>query len=40
MDIEDFTETVYQKSMYGTHELQKELERQYLFMPSAKTGKK
>ena len=38
MEIDDFIETVYHKSKYRTHEEQKKIERDYLFMPSAKTS--
>ena len=38
MDMDDFIETEYHKSIYISHIAQKKLERQYLFMPSGKNG--
>jgi len=38
MEVDDFIETEYQKSKYRPHEEQKKAEREWLFMPSAKTS--
>lgn len=38
MDMDDFIETVYNKSIYISHFTQKQLERKYLYMPSGKNG--
>ncbi len=38
MEMDDFIETEYHKSNYRPHQEQKRVEREYLFMPSAKTS--